>query len=243
MIFGREQTRSGEDDAGLIFSWSGPGRVSFYLTVFVFFSLLLHGAGFYLFQVVYPVPGRVEPENGEMTFLDRSDPVARSILQRSRDRIVYLRPSTLRDVSRQSIEDHDVRFQPSFQSIGPRFLAPWGDTPGLEALFALEDRAVPLPDNRPPPIKLSENLDARGVAPWSIFSDYLAIADAVPSFRAEIAVDPAGRVVEVELGEEFDAAGAGELSFIIESTLRFHEDEGGPDDVEKGWIEVGGATR
>ena len=54
-------------------------------------SLVIHLMGFYLFQVVYPASGRLEPEPYRVTLLDESQASVSALLRNVEDRLVYLR--------------------------------------------------------------------------------------------------------------------------------------------------------
>lgn len=59
---------------GLTFEWPGRGKISPYLPTFFFLSLLLHGFGFYVFQVVYPPHVSIAPPPAVVSFLAPTTP-------------------------------------------------------------------------------------------------------------------------------------------------------------------------
>ena len=129
-------------DEFFIFSWSKDRLGWLYLTAFTMFSFMIHGAGFYLFQVVYPAPTRVDPTMQSISILDESNPEVRSLFQRLTDRTVYLKaPSEQSDV-RVRLQDYEVRFLPSFQSIKVEPIPP--DYPW--SLSLREAKVIALPE-------------------------------------------------------------------------------------------------
>ena len=216
-----------------IFSWSKDRLGWLFLTAFTIFSVTIHGAGFYLFQVVYPAPTRVDPTMQSVSILDESNPEVRSLFQRLKDRTVYLKaPSEQSDV-RVRLQDHEVRFLPSFQStkvepIPPEY--PW-------SLSLREATSIELPEVNKKGESLGsfdDSLDGRQVAPWSILEDYLERAEAVPAFRARLRVLPGGDVRVIKIDAELEEENRRELIAVIESTLRFLPAE----IASEGWMDV-----
>ncbi len=226
-----------------VFDWSKDRWIGWHVAFFIIFSLVLHGSSFYLFQVVYPSPVRVEQEPAKITILDESDPAIRFVLQRVRDRTVYLRPPSDASTVRQELSDHNVRFAPSFESIGPRFLPPDDHSPELSGLFQLnnsEQNSDPELDvKRSLSMEFSPVLSERGVAPWSILSDYLEGAGEIPAFRADFSVLPDGTIIDVSTGSDFDPEVGKEVAKVIESTLRFNPLEEPNGKTVEGWVKVG----
>tara|TARA_R110002096_G_scaffold23303_14_gene74277 strand:+ start:4350 stop:5063 length:714 start_codon:yes stop_codon:yes gene_type:complete len=219
-----------------VFSWAKDRLTWLYVTAFLIFSVTIHGAGFYLFQVVYPAPVRLEPEQESLTVMDVSDPEVRSLFQRLQDRTVYLvSPSGQSDV-RIRLEDHQVRFTPSFQRadvepIPP--LYPWSLSPHV-----VDDTLRPDPSYLNQKTKSAMTFDAalsaREVAPWSILNDYLGRAEEVPAFRAEIEVSLDGLVTVIQIDSNLEESDRNELIQVIESTLRFR-----PGDSKiTGWLDI-----
>ena len=112
------------DSSGLIFPWTRKYPGIFWLWGFLVLSLLLHVTGFYLFQVVYPSSGRVEPFPARVLILDSSNPDNASLLQELNDRLVFLRPASEGSESRKNVDDFSVSFKPSFVNRVPLFRKP-----------------------------------------------------------------------------------------------------------------------
>src|SRR5690606_38284692 len=104
-----------EEERGKVFLWAREKRTWIYLTAFFLFSILIHGAGFYLFKVVYPSPVGIAPRPDAITILDASNPAVRSVLQRISDRTIFLLPPSSQSDVRVRLENHPVRFTPAFQ--------------------------------------------------------------------------------------------------------------------------------
>ena len=216
-----------------IFNWSKNRLGWLYLLGFTIFSITIHGVGFYLFKVVYPIPTRIDPTMHSVSILNESDPEVRSLFQRLKDRTVFLKAPSEQSQVRVRLEEHQVKFSPLFQTtevepVEP--LYPW-------SLSLRESTRMQLPEGvgwKKSSINLDEELKSRRMAPWSILEDYLDRADSVPAFRASLRVSTRGDVqvqaIEAELGDQDQK----ELIEVIESTLRFF-----PDKKESvGWIDI-----
>lgn len=227
------------DERGKVFTWTRDKRLWMHLTAFLIFSILIHGSGFYLFKVVYPSPVRVEAEPESITVMDASDPATRSVLQRLSDRTVFLAaPSAESDV-RVRLEEQQVHFTPAFQNTDLEPIPP-------ETLRKGTGLPDPLPSGYQSPLEAAgvdtgpvrrdAQLAQRAYAPWSLFHDYLALAETLPKVRMRIEVAPGGEVRVVEQGSELGEIEKRELAEVVESTLRFVPAA----EPISGWIEVGG---
>jgi len=230
-------TESGGPDQS-IFHWVKERRLWFHLTAFMTCSFLLHGAGFYLFQVVYPAPSRVTPETDSIRVMDASDPSVRSVLQRVRDRTIFLQPASQDSGVRVTLDEGRIRFTPSFQRAEVDLLPPQYSWTTPAPLAAPEPELPPVEKAGAAgaPFTLGGGLSGRSVAPWSILADYLERIESLPAFRARIEVDEDGQATVLDVDSELDEADGAGLARVIESTLRFPPGE----DRTTGWIEVGG---
>lgn len=248
--FGRKSP--GDDDPDSTFIWkNGDDRRRFHFppALFWIFSLLIHGSGFYLFQVVYPTPARVEPEAHAVTLLDPSQPETRVTLQRVRDRTIYLRSPSTNTRVRENLENHAVRFSPSFQSLSPGALAAEmeGILSDVSPLFPMIEKS-PVADPANLELRLSPSLAERPLAPWSLLEETLARRPELPDLRMNLTVHPDGSVSGVERdtealapAEDATSDAAAGLEPLFESTLRFlplPEDGGAKNGDTTGWIEV-----
>jgi hypothetical protein len=112
------------EPGALVFSHDGRGSVvAKYFGLFVAVSFAVHWFGFYLFQVVYPVTGRVEPVPRRVTVLDPTQPAVAALMRQVDDRVVFLRPASSGSDVRVNLGDHSVRFRPSFADRPPAFRA------------------------------------------------------------------------------------------------------------------------
>ncbi len=237
-FFGRTAMEE-PDGRGRVFTWAKDKRLWMHFSAFLFFSALVHWVGFYLFKVVYPPPVQVVPEPDSILVMSPADPATRAVLQRLSDRTVYLLPPSTPSDVRVRLESHRVRFTPSFQRAGlellppPSLLAGPGPIEPLPVTPVTGDGVRGVGSVR---VKLAPSLTDRPLAPWSIFHDYLDLADDLPSIRLSIEIAPDGRVrvaaVEAALEEEEKR----ELTDVVESTLRFLP----ASEAAKGWIELGG---
>mgnify|MGYP003632971530 CR=1 FL=1 len=221
-----------------VFNWAKEKMGWLYVVVFLIFSMTIHGAGFYLFQVVYPSPSRVEPDLDSVMLMDVSNPEVRLLLRRIQDRAIYLKPPSEQSDVRIRLEDYPVRFTPSFQRtviqpIPPSF--PWSisfqgggavDKPDLADL-CFDDSATSA-------MSFDSSLAERTVAPWSIMVDYLGRAESVPAFRAKVRISREGMVRVEKIESELEESDRKELSVVIESTLRFLPAAS----VTTGWLDV-----
>lgn len=204
-----------------VFDWVRNRRTWVHLASFLFFSALIHGAGFYLFQVVYPSPSRAVPEGESVTVLDTTDPEVRAMLQRIEDRSVYLFSPSVESEVRVELDSDAVRFSPSFQNTelklaAPRF--PWSQPPSIEM-----EKSLPEPGKRLSRLSVSRlgGLLDRPIAPWSIMEDYLNRAEWLPEMRLHLTADEEGFVSLSKIEGELEESAQEELQRIIESTLRF----------------------
>lgn len=229
MILARR--REIDEDSGGIFHWTRDRRVWMHLTAFFMVSFVVHGAGFYLFKVVYPTPERAETNSGAITLLNPSDPGVRAVLQRIEDRTVFLLPPSSRAKVRLGLEESRVRFIPAFSRTDLELQEP----PAVDPVWRKVDDSTLL--NAPPnrvELKLEPSLSAREVAPWSTIEEYFAMAEVIPEFRAQVAVAPDGKVSVEDVESGLDATEEAGLSEVIASTLRFLP----ADSTDRGWIEV-----
>jgi hypothetical protein len=216
-----------------IFNWSKDRLGWLYLLGFTVFSITIHGVGFYLFKVVYPIPTRIDPTMHSVSILNESDPEVRSLFQRLKDRTVFLKAPSEQSQVRVRLEDHEVKFSPLFQTtevepVAPQY--PW-------SLSLRESTSIELPeavDERKSSINLDEELTRRRMAPWSILEDYLERADSVPAFRASLKVSRRGDVKVQAIDADLGDLDQKELIQVIESTLRFLPDK----EESKGWIDI-----
>lgn len=234
-FFGRAVVEEEPDERGKVFNWAREKRIWVHLTAFLFFSILIHGSGFYLFKVVYPSPVRVEPEPDGITVMKSDDPATRSVLQRLADRTIFLMPPSAQAEERVRLDSHQVRFTPAFQKTELSLLPPASMTAG-------PGQPDPLPatdpeQGRPPvAVKLDPALAGRPLAPWSILHDYLALAEEIPAARLTLEIAPGGEVKVSAVEAALDESDKRDLASVIESILRFQPAPG----TATGWIELGG---
>ncbi len=239
MGFFFRKTEPDPDERGKVFTWTKDKRLWLHLTAFLIFSIIIHGSGFYLFKVVYPSPVRVETEPESLNILDPADPATRSVLQRLSDRTVFLAPPSDESDVRLRLEEQRVHFTPAFQNADLQPIPP-------ESLRTGSGLPDPLPLDRKPaiteafaesgPIRRDDQLVKRAYAPWSLFQDYLALAESLPKSRMRIEVAPGGEVKVAEHESELGELEKLELAEIVESTLRFVPAA----EPVSGWIELGG---
>ena len=218
-----------------IFNWSRDNRLWMHFSAFMLFSFLIHGAGFYLFKVVYPSPVRGETKPGSVTILNPSDPAVRSLMQRVSDRTVFLFPPSNESQARVGIDLAPVRFTPAFQNLelDLKAMPEYGDSSTLwedsKAIpIALRDKSTPLE------IQMEGPLKKRGIAPWSIMRDYLQTAEGLPNFRSHVEVSKDGKVKVLELVGEFQEEDRSDLATVLEFTLRFLPGQ----NATQGWVDV-----
>jgi hypothetical protein len=221
------------DERGKVFVWTREKRIALHLFAFLVFSVLIHGAGFYLFKVVYPTPGRVASRPQSVVVMDPADPAVAPALQRLVDRTVFLDPPSEQSDLRVRLDRGLVRFRPSFESESPELAPP----PSPFETGAGELPPPPAPaSSAMAPVKLDPALAGRPLAPWSVLHDYLAFAEGLPAMRLSIEVAASGSVRVVGVEAPLDEAAKAELAGAVEATLRFVPASG----TASGWIELGG---
>lgn len=204
-----------------VFNWLRDRRRWIHLIWFILFSILIHGSGFYLFQVVYPSPLRVEPEGDAVELLDPNDPEVRVLLKRIQDRSVYLFPPSRDAGVRMQLEDSQIRFTPSFQSTDLQPLPlqyEWSLPPKVTVATDFSDYGEP--ESR---ITVSRkgDLRQRAIAPWSIMKGYLDRAEWLPDMQISLQVDQDGLATVSRIEGELEENDRDDLKRVIESTLRF----------------------
>lgn len=218
-----------------IFQWAREKRLWIHLSAFLMFSFLIHGAGFYLFKVVYPSPVRIESSPSSVTLMDTSDPAVRLLLQRVSDRTVFLFPPSLHTNARVQLESHPVRFTPAFQRMQLE-VRPLPAPTDPDVL--LDSGPAGLPSQGDATFKLALRregaLKQREIAPWSIMRDYLRLAEGLPPFRMKIEAEPSGTVRVLDVESEIGESDAEDLSRVVESTLRFLPEA----KATTGWISI-----
>ncbi len=224
-----------EEDVVTVFSCVRNRRTWIYLVGFLFFSAVIHGAGFYLFQVVYPTPSRVEPDQGEIVLLDPADPAIRNLLQRVEDRSVYFLPVSQQTNVRVELEDAIIPFSPSFGKAPLELISPeysWSiPYTGLREGPEIEN-LQPLPTSVT--VEKEGDLSDRTLAPWSVLDDYLSRADWIPDIRVRLSISPEGTVSVNSVEGEIDEESRDSLVRVIESTLRFLPSNAS----SEGWIRI-----
>ncbi|MEM7602417.1 MAG: hypothetical protein AAF357_13490 [Verrucomicrobiota bacterium] len=209
-------------DQETTFHWVKNPRIWFYFSAFLLFSIVIHGTGFYLFQVVYPPPLRIEPTTDSINILNRSDASARSVLKRLEDRTIFLRPPSLDSDTRVKIEEVAVRFTPSFQNTSVSPIPPdfgWSLPPQIspaETSFAASEETKSNLE-----VSFEGTIASRRLAPWSILDDYLSRAASLPPIRVQLEADEKGLVKVEEVSGEISEEDQQGLTEVIESTLRF----------------------
>lgn len=140
----------GDTTEDFIFSWTRRHPGTFWLWAFIVLSLLLHAFVFYLFQVVYPSSGRVEPFPSRVLILDEKKPGNATLLKELDDRLVFLQAASNGSESRKNMDDFSVSFRPSFANREPPFREPTEKKPMLPdsaAMFLPNEATVYPPFN------------------------------------------------------------------------------------------------
>ena len=234
-------TTDEQDERGKVFLWTREKWTWLHVTAFLLFSIIVHGAGFYLFKVVYPSPVRVATRTDAITILDASNPAVRSVLQRISDRTIFLLPPSSQSDVRVRLDDHRVRFTPAFQRTELELKEP----PLPAALPSVIEPIQPVPGSRDAAgpergirVKLDPSLVDRPIAPWSSMDDYLSTSVSLPLLRIDLEIAPDGSVRVTGVRAELEESEKAELASVIESTLRFMP----ATVIEVGWIEIGGES-
>ena len=235
-LSGKNNEGDDNDVVSFIFYWKKSHRATWNLIFFLLFSTLVHGSGFYLFQVVYPQPVRIEPTPDQITILDFSNPAVRSTIQRVKDRTVFLHPPSEGSNVRVKLSDHAARLTPFFIKEAPVFLPPIAKENLIPPPSDQEKLAAP--EEAKIQLLLSPNLQKRGIAPWSILREYLKSAEGLPRIRVKLSVLPDGKIKRAEVSsEDIPDSDRTEFNRAVESTLRFRSLENSTSTVQ-GWVEI-----
>lgn len=217
----------GVDEPALssVFNWTRNRGPLVHLIGFIVFSVMIHSAGFYLFQVVYPPPVRIEPEGESVTVMDPADPGVRELLERVEDRTVFLFPPSSRSGALPGVNEIEVRFTPSFQATQVEPVPPdydWDLPPAIQI--------PPLPSQVPAitsriEISRSGAIAGRTLAPWSIFHEYLERAEQLPELTITLVAAREGTVSVSDVSGDLAPTDLDGIRQVVESTLRFLPDE------------------
>ena len=213
----------GEKDPEMdsVFNWTKNQRAWMYLTGFLFFSLIIHGAGFYLFKVVYPAPTRIEAKGESITLMDPTDPGVRALMKRIEDRTVFLFPPSKDAGIRVEIGEGDVRYSPSYRDANLELKQPsypWSLPPAIDTVMP------PAGLNAPQPrfdVAFLGAISECKVAPWSILQDYLEQLDALPSLSVKLSVLRDGTVAVAGVEGDMSESDRKKFADVVETTLRF----------------------
>ena len=206
---GRELRRLGD----FLFVWGKSSRTITHLGLFLLGSFLLHVLGFYLFQVVYPSTSFLEPVPSKVTLLDETRPAVSSLLREVGDRLVYLRPASLKADARAELSDYSVRFEPSFAGRALEF-RPLPEVKSFEGFSGKKEVPVsivvlPAVDAGPGPERAENRAgDESGFSRWTVrgglegrevlnpeqFTEALPELKTAPAVVLSIGVGPEGAV-------------------------------------------------
>jgi len=228
-----------DDAEGFVFFWNRRSPGSFWLWGFLVLSLLLHATGFYLFQVVYPSPGRLEPFPARVLILDGKNASNAALLQELNDRLVFLQPASSGSESRKTIDDFAVSFRPSFAGRVPPFRNPVDEKNNKSELSA--EMTLPGKLSIFPSFRLEKHpqsdVKIAGQRPWSIQGELAKRA--ISDFQAErldkllpsigegpeivlsIVVGASGEVKEVSVKEGNDHPAAKDFVEAVKKQLKF----------------------
>lgn len=229
-IFGRAE-RKEVDERGRVFEWSREKHLWIYLFGFLIFSALIHGAGFYLFKVVYPPVVRQDKHPGSIQVLDSSDQATRALLRQLTDRSIYLQPPSARSDVRMRIDPSLIHFSPAFRQFDLELVRPPSELPGPGLPEPLAPIEAPESEGK---IILGDGLKDRVIAPWSLLEDFITSAKDVPKIRCEIEVATDGSVKVLSLEGDLNQEEKADLSAAITSTLRFLPTK----QLARGWFET-----
>ena len=209
-----------------IFDWIGKAKRPFWITAFVFLSLIAHLFCFYLFSVVYPPQKRELLNALEVTVLDSSNPQAQSFLKHIEDRFIALDQEITAGILGQDLSDTAVRFEPFFEN----HVSEFKDIPAIGnfnegSFFPSGSLYLPPPTGRK--VKTYNDLRADKIEPVVTFiwdteertsltpfqwqDDINAnIPNGIDALNIHIGIDRFGRVVhslpEKSAGNELDEA-------------------------------------
>jgi hypothetical protein len=229
----------GGEGRATLFAWGRERYLILQIAAFAVLSLIIHGAGFYLFRVAYPPPVLYDAEPDAIAIIDRADPASREILREIRDRAVYLHPPSAELLGATGLprpEDFEIRFVPALPEIEAGIrdaVYPWSLPPAIDVSPANppRDSGAPAGD-----LVLGGGLESLSLAPWSILGEYLRRADGMPRLRLELTAQPSGEVQVGSVAPQLEPADRDALAGLVEGTLRFLP----TDSATTGWIEIGG---
>ncbi len=227
-----------EPNEGLVFQWRAKRGYAFALTFFTGVAVLVHATGFYLFQVVPPLSGRIEAQPAKVTILDSEDPTTAAMLREIDDRLVFLRPASLGTSSQLKIEDFSVTFSPSFM----RHRVPFRQPGAPEQIQPLLAELLPHDGLVLPPVEIvvlppKMTAEADSASRWRLAGGLAerALVDGVteqlekelprlesgPEVRYQIWVDVSGKVMNILTLSGMEQPLQADVAAVIRGRLRF----------------------
>lgn len=227
-----------EPNDGLVFRWRAKRGHALALVFFIGVAVLVHATGFYLFQVVPPLSGRIEAQPATVTILDSEDPTTAALLREIDDRLVFLRPASLGTSSRLKIEDFAVTFSPSFM----RHRVPFRPPGAPEQVAPLLAELVPRDGLVLPPVEAIEIRPTIAAEPasatrWRLVGDLarrplaagvsaqleetLPPLETGPGVSYQIWVDASGKVVNTLPLRGMEQSLQADIAALVRARLRF----------------------
>lgn len=227
----RNLAASVDDGDPFVFSWVRKHPGIFWLWGFLVLSLLLHATGFYLFQVVYPSSGRLEPFPAQVLILDKKNTANSVLLQELDDRLVFLQPASTDSASRKGIDNFSVSFQPSFVGRLPPFREPalletTAESPAtVPPLAAVAASSLPAGESASQRHwSLADDLSKRAMsaAQASSLDEALPSIGAGPWIVLDIVISASGEVTKATVKNGAEHPSANEFVEAVTKKLRFN---------------------
>jgi hypothetical protein len=186
-----------------IFNWHPPRRRNLAIAGFLILSLILHAAGFYVFQIVYPPTIALLPPPAHLNLVTSSTEEGRTLLRWVEAEDPALATSTQRPASAKSFALPKIEHVPSYVANEPALKRPPPLTVDLSAPSSQPPGPVPMirsaPAKKigvlPTTASFSEEIEKLG-KPISTPPKFVASTNEAPeSIRFEIAVNNHGEIV------------------------------------------------
>jgi hypothetical protein len=186
-----------------IFNWGAPRRRNLAIAGFLILSVILHAAGFYVFQIVYPPTIALLPPPAHLNLVTPSTEEGPTLLRWVEAEDPALATSTQRPANAKSFILPKIEHVPSYVANEPALKRPPPLTVDLSAPSSQPPGPVPMirlaPAKKigvlPTTASFSEEIDKLG-KPTSAPPKFAASTNEAPeSIRFEIAVNSHGEIV------------------------------------------------
>lgn len=186
-----------------VFDWASPARRTWPLLGFIALSFVLHAAGFYLFQIVYPPAASLLPATARVSLITPNSEEGRTILRWVEAEDPALTSSTIRPAEMKTVGLPIIEHVPSYIANEPTLKEPPPLTVDLSmptsqpagAVNIRRPQAAQKPLHLPTTIAFSSELQKLGTAVFAEPKFVSGSNDAPQAVRFRVAVGIHGEII------------------------------------------------